>query len=473
MVDDHDLGSMGLLSEQDAESAAKGYMINLGVRTGINIALKGGGVGGITTAAGLWKVIGSQTFKGAFGKIICKLSIAATIISFPLYYGLSFKDSVYLDEAHLHPWVPEIQYEIRPNTLVQTPAGDTRPDLVGPGKGDVYIGEGWTLALRDHYRFGIVWDETAGAWENSTNEVKTYTIEQEKENQYVYTVRDIQRVIADLNDAINGLADDSDEKDDLENSRDTWQELLDQNLAYEWDRYYVGTQAKIDKLEAKTVRTTEEDDYLSELQGIQSKIDAADGDAFEAFKDATGLEDDTDIEMLLFSGGPVYEYSRSISEGHFATHTYSTFVRDTATLSTHFTYDTPPHSLYPTGLPVFLRMQVGSGFNVGNEDRFSHSMESGQAVEQTVGFRLHDDDVGDRLVTYVCADPHWGTPLFFQDAGSRTSDPWGSGNQQGSGCYTRPAGTSHRYLRLPGRRPLHTQAHLQGRPNLRWCNRCA
>jgi hypothetical protein len=56
--------------------------------------------------------------------------------------------------------------------------------------------------------------------------------------------------------------------------------------------------------------------------------------------------------------------------------------------------------------------------------------ESGRETEQTVGFVLKDDDIGDNISTRVFEDPVWGTPLFFTDAGSVTSDPWEPGTNK-------------------------------------------
>ncbi len=57
----------------------------------------------------------------------------------------------------------------------------------------------------------------------------------------------------------------------------------------------------------------------------------------------------------------------------------------------------------------------------------SGDFESGVEFEQTVGFVLQDDDIGDNIATRVYEDPVWGTPLFFQEPGSITSDPWEAG----------------------------------------------
>ena len=424
-TEDHDLGDTDTLGTQDSQSTAHNYQIDLLTKVGISVG-KRAVASAILGAAMKW---GSK-------KLAAGVTIAFAALSVPASIYSAYSDADNMDfrtDSESRNWIPiatpQIQYEISPRQRMQTPEGDATPDLIGPGKGDIYIGEGWTLALRDHYRFGIRWDDIDKIWETSSTEVKTFTTDRNEENQYVYTTRDIERVISDLTDSINALEDGSDKKKLLESSRDTWQNLLNRNRAYKWNRLYVDNEAKINSLEAKTDRTSEEEQYLSALQSAKHKIDAEGGDAFEAFKKSEGLTDRT-IETLIFSGGPVYEYSRTISEGYFIEETTTSFVGDEAFLRTYGIYDLPPHSLYPIGVAIFGRTQFGSGDFVGKEYTLSHSLESGQQVEQKIGFVLHDDDVGDRLATYVCSDPQWGTPMFFQDPGSRTSDPWEAGTNK-------------------------------------------
>ena len=58
-----------------------------------------------------------------------------------------------------------VQYEVSPKRHLETPSGDELPDLEGPGKGDIYYGEGWTLGLQTKYRLGIEFDTETETWE--------------------------------------------------------------------------------------------------------------------------------------------------------------------------------------------------------------------------------------------------------------------------------------------------------------------
>jgi hypothetical protein len=419
-----DLSDKGLLqpkpsksdSGDDYDSAASNYMISVGIRFGIT----GGKVGLGKLAAGVIAKISEKVAKKWAGPV-------AAIASFPLGLAFNLVRASYLKEKTDSDIIPQIQYEIRPRQRIQTPRGDTTSDLIGPGRGDIYIGEGWLLILRDNYRFGITWNETQGTWEQQADEIKTFTVERDERNQYIYTTRDIEQIVSDLNDSIETLEPDSDERKKLESSRNTWQQLLNYNKAYRWNRYYVDNAAKIAMLEAKSERTEEEQRYLSELRSVSQMISAKGGDAFEAFKEVEGLSQ-VGYETLLFSGGPVFEYSRSISEGYFATYTTSAFYYNEAKLGSSFLMLSPPPSL--VGIPITVRYEIGGGDYVGTKEQLFSSMQSGQQVDQTVGFVLHDDDVGDQIATYVYKDLRWGTPMFFQDAGSYTSDPWEAGTSR-------------------------------------------
>ncbi len=63
---------------------------------------------------------------------------------------------------------------------------------------------------------------------------------------------------------------------------------------------------------------------------------------------------------------------------------------------------------------------------IGLAHSYAKSVESGLETEQTVGFVLSDNDIGDSFSTYVYEGP-WGTPIFFTDPGSITSAPWERG----------------------------------------------
>ena len=178
-----------------------------------------------------------------------------------------------------------IQYEISPNRHLETPSGDELTDLLGPGKGDIYYGEGWTLGLQDKYRLGIEFVDEQ--WQLKTIGIATYDI-LERTNQYVYTIRDIKNIISDLQASIDdleakeqseGLTDnEKQEKKKLENAKKTWDDLLDKNLAYKWNQ----------------------------------NLNSDDPDSFDDFKDGKGLSDDS--ETLIFSAGPSFDYSRTITE---------------------------------------------------------------------------------------------------------------------------------------------------------------
>ncbi len=120
--------------------------------------------------------------------------------------------------------------------------GDEFPDLMGPGRGDVYFGEGWTLGLQNNYILGIEPDGTGG-WKPKTTEKVTYDI-LSRSNQYIYMIRDIENIITDLNTSLSGLSD-GNEKTKLQNARGTWQKLLNDNLAYQWQKNVEATIAPL------------------------------------------------------------------------------------------------------------------------------------------------------------------------------------------------------------------------------------
>jgi len=284
-----------------------------------------------------------------------------------------------------------VQYEVSPNRHIETPSGDKLPDILGPGKGDIYFGEGWTLGLQTKHRLGIQWNEDTEQWDLTTAQIETYDI-LDRTNQYVYTIRDIENIINDLTNTIDTLGD-GDEKTKLTSAKNTWQQLLNNNLAYLWNQNYL--------MQGKT---------------------------FEDFKSEKGGSlDDDDTETLIFSAGPTFEYSRTISTVH------------TVSFSTGFSLGSSSemgHGLaVKMGTVIFgsgiqTEMKFGSSASIGSSTSFGASWESGQAAEQNVGFVLQDDDVGDNISTRVYADPRWGTPIFFQDAGSYTSDPWEPGTNK-------------------------------------------
>ncbi|MDI6781777.1 MAG: FlgD immunoglobulin-like domain containing protein, partial [bacterium] len=68
-------------------------------------------------------------------------------------------------------------------------------------------------------------------------------------------------------------------------------------------------------------------------------------------------------------------------------------------------------------------VQLSSGVGLSKE------VQSGKSVEQSIGFVLNDDDVGDYYSCMVYQDPTYGTPIFFQEGGC-SSDPWEKGTNK-------------------------------------------
>lgn len=294
-----------------------------------------------------------------------------------------------------------VQYEVSPNRRLQTSAGDTLPDLMGPGKGDIYYGEGWTVGLMTKYRLSIGKDPGTGEWIPVTKQIMAYDI-LDRNNQYVYNVRDIERIIENLDSQIMALGDPADdtpekaEKDRLTSARETWSGLLKKNPAYIWEK--------------NNIKGGEESDRNRE--------------ALDDFLLANGYEDG---EMLIFSGGgSSFEYSRSISEANMANYSTSISVGTEG----HFSNEQEVSVGFEAfGSGTTLKFKVGASASISTSQGFGRSWESGTQSEQTVGFVLADDDIGDNISTYVYEGP-WGTPVFFTDPGSVTSDPWQDGTNK-------------------------------------------
>ena len=202
-----------------------------------------------------------------------------------------------------------VQYEISPSRHLETPSGDEVPDLMGPGKGDLYYGEGWTLALQTKYRLGI--KKEGDIWVPDTAEILTYDI-MDRNNQYVYTIRDIVNVIADLNSQISAIGDPGDDKDKqkekkrLEDGKRTWEGLLQNNPAYTWLR-----------------------DYIKGSEGASRE------DLEKFLKDQFG-EPKGKSELLVFTGGgTTFEYSRTIGESGMSE--YSTSIDVSSSAEANFT----------------------------------------------------------------------------------------------------------------------------------------
>ena len=304
-----------------------------------------------------------------------------------------------------------IQYEVSPNRHLETNSEDELPDLNGPGKGDIYYGEGWTLALQTKYRLGIKknpdydsQNPNSQEWIPDTAQILTYDI-MERNNQYVYTVRDIVDIVTDLKAQVAAIGEPGEdqtkknEKEKLENAISTWENLLTKNLAYMWHKNYING-------EKEANRANLEDFFKSNFNNQEG-------------------------ELLIFSGGATFEYSRTISEANLVE------------FSTNISVSTDSHgeSEWKTGpfgggggiVGLIVRTEMSWGgkiaSTVSTSQEFGASWESGTVSEQTVGFVLTDDDVGDNISTYVFEGP-WGTPIFFTDPGSVTSDPWQKGTNK-------------------------------------------
>ncbi len=294
-----------------------------------------------------------------------------------------------------------VQYEVSPNRRLQTPSGDCLPDLVGPGKGDLYFGEGWTLGLQTKYFMGILWNDSTEEWDLSTDEVETYDI-LDVDNQYIYTVRDIENIKSDLDKTVDEIGDDPDrasEKTKLQKAYNTWNTLLGDNLAYVWNRDYVP--------------------WLHDPVEGQKK-------SFEDFMNERGSSMG-ECNMLIFSAGPAFEYSRRIFEGDYSSYSIRTGIDAASTISNESNVSV---GFKAWGAGMTIDFKLGSSIELTGTHTLGREWEGGKSTEQTVGFVLQDDDVGDNIAVRVNADPRWGTPIFFQDPGSYTSDPWESGTNK-------------------------------------------
>ena len=319
------------------------------------------------------------------------------------------------------------QYEVSVNRRVQTPDSDA-PALVGPGKGDVYFGEGLTVTTQDKYRLGIenIGSDADPDWELTSALIPTFSVT-DRSNQYLYTIGDIKNIIANTGRQ-KAAETDSGMQSKMQGVIDGWQGLLDKNLAYEWTRYYVGNAHKIstlqEKQEAGEMLSAAEQADLSKLQAVEANIVAESG-AFEVFKQAhSNLPDE--YETLLFSAGPAFEYSRTIAEGTFNTYESSVSAETSGAIGREAKAGL---DLSTFGIGVTDKAVLEVSVALGESQSLSTSVQSGEEVAQTVGFVLQDDDVGDNIQTRVYEDPVWGTPLFLQELGSVTSDPWEGTNR--------------------------------------------
>jgi len=320
-----------------------------------------------------------------------------------------------------------IQHEINPSRHLETPSGDETPDLMGPGKGDVYYGEGWTLGLQTKHRLGIKPNPHASAdgpaydpnydpsnpsdakWIPDTAQLATYAI-LDRDNQYTYTTRDIENIIGNLETtatSIDTTVEDpaekenrKEEKQQLEGAKDTWENLLDDNPAYVWHRDHVLS----DDPNARSRETLE--------AFLQEKFSGQEG------------------ELLVFSAGPAFEYSRHLYEGQVTSFSTSVSVSTSADFEGSSKQKFGTFAGLGAGVTAeFVAVGTGAHLLVDTSQEFGAGLESGSEAEQTVGFVLQDSDIGDNISTYVYEGP-WGTPIFFTDPGSITSDPWQAGTNK-------------------------------------------
>jgi len=228
-----------------------------------------------------------------------------------------------------------VQYEVSPSRHLETPSGDSLPDLMGPGKGDIYVGEGWTLGLQTKYRMGV--KLVNNQWQLQTNQIETYDI-LKRTNQYMYTVRDIENLIQNLDTTIAQAAEGSAEKTKLTNARKTWQGLLDKNLAYVWER-----------------------DYVSQ------------GRSFEEFKSEQGLPDES--ENLIFSAGPTFGYSRAIHEGINTKVSVAVSIEATVELTNEMNISS---GFKLAGSGVTFELKSGGGGAINQSTEYGAEWESGK-----------------------------------------------------------------------------------------------
>jgi len=363
---------------------------------------------------------------------------ALAVATGPIAWGIQLiKSAVFVAAREFGAAVPVgmVQYEISPNRRLQTPAGDDLSDLVGPGKGDIYYGEGWTVGLQTKYRLcvklrtddqgePILDDQDKEIWDLETHQIETYA-PLDRTNQYVYTVRDIENIIRDLEASID-LADTEGERTAATNAKTTWVDLLNQNLAYKWNRYYIGNADKIATLKQKGEGlTATEQTELIKLEEVKTAIDQAGGDIFAALKNTEELSDE--FETLIFSAGPEFEYSRRIQQGVTNSFSLEVAFESGAEMSHEFDVKT---GFEAWGSGTTITIKSGGSGAINTSTSYSSAWESGIESEQSVGFVLQDDDIGDNIATRVYTDPVWGTPLFFQEPGSITSDPWEPGTNK-------------------------------------------
>ncbi len=240
----------------------------------------------------------------AAGDAVQSVSTAAQIITSIIYLG------AWAGKAAGIAAGPGIQYDVTPTRHLETPSGDELPDQIGPGKGDVYYGEGLALGLQSKYRLGIKKDSKE-KWQPFTEEIITYEL-LKRTNQYIYTAAEIANIVDDLNKKIGTITtemkkieakegsltstykDKEKMKGNMETTKTRWDNLLKKNLAYKW-----------------------QEDY------------ASNGKTFEQFLGSEGTTLKVG-ERLIFNAGPTFDYSRTISEESIVS--YSTEVGQETTI---------------------------------------------------------------------------------------------------------------------------------------------
>jgi len=274
------------------------------------------------------------------------------------------------------PGVNFVQYEISADTRLQTPSGDSLPDILGPGKGDIYFGEGWTLGLQTKYRLGIEClerepgDGPCLEWQLTTEEIETYDI-LDRGNQYIYTTRDIDNIIVDLDKAIQN-ADDPDEKQRLEWNKGDWEKLLNNNLAYVWNKDYVPQGKSFD-------------DFLEDHDELAYSNGKAKG------------------ETLIFSAGPSFEYSRTISEGDFYTYRANLSVGSHTSMKGQLVYSA---GTWAFGNGVLQYYQLASDIHMTSDHSLISEWEDGTG-ERSRYFRLDVQKVGFVAGTFQKGTSGW------------------------------------------------------------------
>ena len=338
----------------------------------------------------------------------------------------------------------QVQYEITPTTSVQTPESDD-PQILGPGAGDVYYGEGWIIGFQAIRRVGIDESKLVGH-EGETLDIHQLIAQSsdvifaedlpgynlfksDAPSRYVYTVSDIEDIIESLSGPvpteIQAILDKEEQSIPLTDEE----------------------QAKLDEYRRqKKIADDSVKDWQAELNGNYAyrwrKGDFKSIKVLEGEMDATSTEQK---QTISFSAGARFEYTQTVTEGAFISESESTKFAS-ASLFENVTepFDFPPE-IPPFGWkpPFSFKLNMYSQVSYGTTITKSQELESGKSITNRVGFVLTDDDVGDNFTVYTYEDTKYGTPLIIADPGCRTSDPWEYGTNKNvllSVSNTTPAG---------------------------------